>query len=246
MIKNQKGLVMANRPPDRSPLGLARIARETVQERVYGVLRDQLMRGGFEPGQKLKIAALASELGTSAMPVREALNRLAAERAIESLPNRSVRVPSLSKDALQDLMETRFAVEGLAVARAAANMTPETLAHLRELIAEQSETDSEHISEASAERNRTFHFTIYRQSGSTVLLPIIESLWLQFGPYLRVASERFDGREGRGTNFHVEIVAALERRDDKAARSALESDIGRSFKLVMEDPQLWQHRGGVA
>jgi DNA-binding GntR family transcriptional regulator len=230
----------------RSPLGLARIERETVQERVYGVLRDGLMRGGFEPGQKLKIAELASALGTSAMPVREALNRLIAERAIEALPNRSVRVPSLSKDALQDLMETRFALEGLAVARAATNMSPAILARLRELIAAQSETDAEHISAASAEQNRAFHFTIYRQSGSTVLLPIIESLWLQFGPYLRVASERFDGRDGRGTNFHVEMVEALARGDGKAARAALESDIGRAFKLVMTDPQVWQRSGGAA
>jgi DNA-binding GntR family transcriptional regulator len=237
---------MANRVSDRSPLGLARIERETVQERVYGVLRDQLMRGGFEPGQKLKIAALAHELGTSAMPVREALNRLAAERAIEALPNRSMRVPALSKDALRDLMETRFAVEGLAVARAAANMDEATLASLRELIAAQSATDAEHISEASAQQNRAFHFTIYRQSGSTVLLPIIESLWLQFGPYLRVASERFDGREGRGTNFHVEIVEALARNDAKAARAALESDIGRAFELVMTDSQLWHRRDGAA
>src|SRR5580698_2501335 len=102
--------------PSRTPFGLTRIARETVQERVYCALRDQLMRGGFEPGQKLKIAELAEAFGTSAMPVREALNRLAAERAIESLPNRSVRVPALTKSSLQDLMETRFAVEGLAVA----------------------------------------------------------------------------------------------------------------------------------
>src|SRR3984957_913791 len=113
---------------DRSQLGLARIERETVQERVYGVLRDRLMRGGFEPGQKLKIAELAGALGTSAMPVRDALNRLAAERAVESLPNRGVRVPALSKDSLQDLMEARFAVEGLAVERATSRVTPETLA----------------------------------------------------------------------------------------------------------------------
>jgi DNA-binding GntR family transcriptional regulator len=230
---------------DRSQLGLARIERETVQERVYGVLRDRLMRGAFEPGQKLKIADLASALGTSAMPVREALNRLVAERAIESLPNRSVRVPSLSKDTLQDLMETRFALEGLAVARAAANMTDETLTRLRELIAAQSETDSEHSSEASAGQNRAFHFTVYKQSGSTVLLPIIESLWLQFGPYMRLASERFDGRGGRGTHFHVAIVEALARGDGKAARDALELDIGRSFELVMDDPS-WQRRGGAA
>jgi DNA-binding GntR family transcriptional regulator len=226
-----------------SPLGLLRIERETVQERVYAVLRNRLMCGGFEPGQKLKIAALAQALGTSAMPVREALNRLAAERAIESMPNRSVRVPALSRECLQDLMEARFAVEGLAVARAASNMTAETLASLRQLIVAQTETDAEHVSEGSAEQNRAFHFTIYRQSGSTVLLPIIESLWLQFGPYLRVASERFDGRDGRGTNFHVEIVEALSRGDGKSARAALESDIGRAFDLVMNDLAFWQRRG---
>ncbi len=231
---------------DRSQLGLARIARETVQERVYSVLRERLMRGGFEPGQKLKIAELASALGTSAMPVREALNRLAAERAIESMPNRSVRVPSLSKDSLRDLMEARFAIEGLAVARAAENMDAETLRVLRKFIDAQSETDAEHVSEGSAEQNRAFHFAIYRRSGSAVLLPIIESLWLQFGPYLRVASDRFDGREGRGTNFHIEIVDALARGDGIAARKALESDIGRAFDLVMTDTTFWRKEGGVA
>jgi DNA-binding GntR family transcriptional regulator len=232
--------------PDRSQLGLARIARETVQERVYSVLRERLMRGGFEPGQKLKIAQLATALGTSAMPVREALNRLAAERAIESMPNRSVRVPSLSKESLQDLMEARSAIEGLAVQRAASNMDADTLAILHDFIIAQSATDAEHVSEASAEQNRAFHFAIYRRSGSAVLLPIIESLWLQFGPYLRVASERFDGREGRGTNFHVEIVTALARGDGKAARDALESDIGRSFDLVMTDPVFRREQGGAA
>jgi DNA-binding GntR family transcriptional regulator len=231
---------------DRSQLGLARIARETVQDRVYSVLRDRLMRGGFEPGQKLKIAELATALGTSAMPVREALNRLAAERGLESMPNRSVRVPSLSRESLRDLMEARASIEGMAVQRAAANMDAETLATLQDFIVAQSATDAEHVSEASAEQNRAFHFTIYRQSGSAVLLPIIESLWLQFGPYLRVASELFDGREGRGTNFHVEMVAALAKGDGKAARNALEADINRSFDLVMTDPVFKREQGGAA
>jgi DNA-binding GntR family transcriptional regulator len=232
--------------PDQSQFGLGRIERETVQERVYAILRDKLMRGGFAPGQKLKIAELASALGTSAMPVRDALNRLAAERAVESLPNRGVRVPALSKDSLHDLRETRFAVEGLAVERAAINMSGETLATLRRLIDAQSATDAKHVSEGSAEQNRAFHFTIYRQSKSTVLLPIIESLWLQCGPYMRIASEMFDGRDGRGTDFHVEIVDALARGDRKAARLALQSDIGRAFDLVMSEHTIWHRWGGVA
>jgi DNA-binding GntR family transcriptional regulator len=219
-------------------LGLARIERETVQERVYAALRDKLMRGGFEPGQKLKIADLAGALGTSAMPVRDALNRLAAERAVESLPNRGVRVPALSKASLQDLMEARFAVEGLAAERASIKISPAAISTLRGFVDTQSKTDDAHISEQSAEQNREFHFTIYRAAESSVLLPMIESLWLQCGPYLRIASERFDGRHGRGIDFHVEIVAALERGDGAAARRALQSDIGRAFELVMHDHRL--------
>jgi DNA-binding GntR family transcriptional regulator len=230
----------------RTHFGLTRIARETVQERVYSALRDQLMRGGFEPGQKLKIAKLAEAFGTSAMPVREALNRLAVERALETLPSRTVRVPALSKRALQDLREARFAIEGLAIARAASNMSAECLATLKQLIDAQAETDAEHLSERSAEQNRAFHFAIYRQSGSTVLLPIIESLWLQCGPYLREASERFDGGDGRGTNFHAEMLYALSRSDGAAARAALEADIGRAFDLVMSDESLWRSRDGAA
>jgi DNA-binding GntR family transcriptional regulator len=226
--------------PPRPNLGLMRIARETVQDRVYVALRDQLMRGGFEPGQKLKIAELATAFGTSAMPVRDALNRLTVERALETLPSRTVRVPALSKDALQDLRETRFAIEGLAIARAASNMTADCRVTLTRLIEAQTEKDSEHISEESAEQNRAFHFAIYRQSGSAVLMPIIESLWLQFGPYLREASERFDGGEGRGTNFHLDMLDALSRCDGAAARKALEADIGRAFDIVMSDESLWR------
>ena len=151
--------------PNQTHLGLVRIARETVQERVYVALRERLMRGGFEPGQKLKIAELSEAFGTSSMPVREALNRLAVERALETLPSRTVRVPALSRAALEDLREARFAIEGLAIARAAAHMSAETLATLRRYIEEQSQADSDHVSEGSAELNRGFHFAIYRQIG---------------------------------------------------------------------------------
>src|ERR1700724_4221272 len=165
--------------PVRTNLGLARIARETVQERVYSALRDQLMRGGFEPGQKLKIAELAEAFGTSAMPVRDALNRLTVERALETLPSRTVRVPALSKDALQDLRETRFAIEGLAISRAASNMTAESLVTLKRLIVAQSETDEEHVSEESAQQNRAFHFASSGKGGPRGCLPLLETVGLR-------------------------------------------------------------------
>jgi DNA-binding GntR family transcriptional regulator len=227
-------------------LGLERVERETMQERIYLALREQLMRGGFKPGQGLKIAALSEAFGTSAMPVREALSRLSAERGLEALPNRTVRVPALTREQLEDLCEARCALEGLAVARAAGKTAPAVLDGLRALIDAQGAHDAQHDSEASVEQNRAFHFTIYRQAGSAVLLPIIESLWLQFAPYLRYASDHFDGGDGRGTAFHVQIVDALAAGDGEAARKALAADIVRSFDLVLAHDTSATLRDGAA
>ncbi len=223
----------------------AQMARATVQERVYGVLRHRVMCGGFEPGRKLKVAELASALGTSAMPVREALLRLAAERAIQWTSKHDVRVPSLSRESLRDLTEARLAVEGLAIARAATNMDEATLAKLNDLIV-QSDTETGHVLEGSVEWNHEFYFAIYRRSGSAILLPIIESLWLQAGPYLRLASEHFDERGDRGATIHAQIVAALVKGDAASARKELESDIRRSLDPFTTDNSFRSEHGGVA
>ncbi len=82
--------------------------------------------------------------------------------------------------------------------------------------------------------NREFHFTLYRLSGSAVLLPIIESLWLQFGPYIRRSAEFFDGREGRGAKHHTEALRALKRRDPAKVRHAIERDIQRAFEILAD------------
>jgi DNA-binding GntR family transcriptional regulator len=238
-----------NKKPEETSqvvLGLARVERETMQDRIYQALRERIIRGAFQPGQALKVAELAEAFGTSAMPVREALSRLTAERGVEALPNRTVRVPTLTREQLEDLRQARCAVEGLAVARAAANFDRKALAALNRLIDAQSELDAEHNSEASVEQNREFHFTIYRQAGSAILLPIIESLWLQFGPYLRYASDKYDSSNGRGTHFHALIVDGLARGDAEAARKSLEADIGRSFDLVLAHDATAERHGGAA
>src|SRR5262249_30208271 len=74
------------------PLSLAQ-ERDTMRVRVYRALARGLMAGMFKPGEAVTLRTLATRLGTSAMPVREAVSRLIAERALILLPNRSVIVP---------------------------------------------------------------------------------------------------------------------------------------------------------
>lgn len=219
---------------------LSPIARETIQDRVYSELRRALIYGLFDPGQVLVIADLAASLATSTMPVREAVSRLVSEQALEALPNRSVRVPLIDERRIEDLLRARILIEGAALEQAVPRITPEQIDALRPLVGDYSRAmlmrDRVEL-ETELELNKTFHFQVYQASGSAVLLPIIESLWLQSGPCVRAAVLRFDPfSELSALHYHGEILAALEARDVEAARRALVSDISRAFDLLRDRP----------
>ena len=82
----------------------------TVQQRVYSELRTDILLGRIAPGEPLTIRGLAERLGVSAMPIREALRRLAAERAVELLGNRRIRIPVMSPERFDDLLAAIYAV----------------------------------------------------------------------------------------------------------------------------------------
>lgn len=217
-------------------IGLAPVGRETVQDRVYSELRRALITGLFAPGQVLTIRQLADALVTSTMPVREALGRLITEQALEALPSRQIRVPEATPGRLDDILRARILIEGEAVALASARMTPDLLetlrTHLREWEALRL-TSSPETMDREATMNRIFHFSIYRACGSEVLLPMIESLWLQSGPCTRAAIFAFsEAGEYDTASFHRALLTALEAGDAAVARQALVADISRPFAYL--------------
>ncbi|HLH48266.1 MAG TPA: GntR family transcriptional regulator, partial [Roseiarcus sp.] len=116
----------------RPELRVAPLARDTLQERAYRRICDLILDGEIAPGQVVTIQSLAEAFGVSAMPVREALKRLAASGALSLVTGRSIGVPRLSLDRLADLRRVRLAVEGLASEWAAELMEPDDLARLGE------------------------------------------------------------------------------------------------------------------
>lgn len=216
--------------------GLAPVGRETVQDRVYQELRRALIGGLFAPGQVLTIRQMADALVTSTMPVREAVGRLITEQALEMLPNRSIRVPPVTAERIADLLRARVLIEGEAMALAAARMTPHQVAAIRAIMLEWEELrlgGNPETVDREVTLNHAFHFEIYRACGSPVLLPMIESLWLQSGPFTRAAIYAFsEAGANDAARFHHDIVTALERGDAGAARAALVADISRPFAYL--------------
>ncbi|WP_157961955.1 GntR family transcriptional regulator [Acuticoccus kandeliae] len=205
--------------------------RGTVQTQVHAHLRRLVMLGHYRPGQALKLHDIADALGTSPQPVREAVRQLVSERALEAVPNRSARVPVADKEKLDDLERARIVNEGLAAELAVPRVTRADITALAAIVkAERRELKASGI-EASVAKNLEFHATLYRISGSRVLPPIIESLWLQFGPYIRLAAEAFY-TVNDGSDFHRAVIEGLKAGDPAAVRDALERDIRRSFDIV--------------
>jgi DNA-binding GntR family transcriptional regulator len=212
---------------------LAPVGRETVQDRVYSELRRALIGGLFEPSQVLTIRGLADALVTSTMPVREALGRLITEKALEAMPNRSVRVPSITLDRLDDLLRARILIEGEAIALAAARMDAPQIATIEAILDEMRALKHKKDVDREVTLNQRFHFEIYRCCGSAVLIPMIESLWLQSGPCIRVAIYAFsEAGEVDTAHYHRTIVTALAYHDAQSAREALVADISRPFTFL--------------
>lgn len=218
--------------------GLAPVGRDTVQDRVYQELRRALIGGLFAPGQVLTIRQLADALATSTMPVRDAVGRLITEQALEILPNRSIRVPPVTADRIADLLRARILIEGEAMSLAATRMTPPQLTTIRAIMQDWEQMRpgaTPQTVDREVALNHAFHFEIYRACGSTVLLPMIESLWLQSGPFTRAAIYAFsEAGANDAARFHHDIVAALEKGDASAARAALVADISRPFAYLSD------------
>jgi len=215
---------------------LSPISRETLHDRVYAELRRSLIHGAFATGETLRIQELAERLQTSTMPVREALARLVSEQALEALPNRSVRVPVITRERLDDLARARTLIEGQIVALALPNLTAADFKRLRQLAGEceaafrGQDSDRARI---TSELNHAFHYSIYRAARSAVLIPIIESLWLQSGPYVQAAAALHEEeRDLPGAHHHWALIEAMERGDEDGAIKALTDDITRAFNLV--------------
>lgn len=216
---------------EKNALGVVPVARETVHQRVYEQLRGLLMSGHFNPGQQLTITELARAFGTSAQPVRDAIRQLVAEKALLASPNRSAVVPTLDRAALEDVHAVRLSVEGLAAELAAARMSSADIDELERLVLQEVEADNAKRVEETVAQNRAFHVRLYSLSGSRVLPPIIDSLWLQIGPYIRRSVEYFDVQGGPSLH-HLEAIAAMRSGNPKAVRAAIERDIGRFFEIA--------------
>ena len=117
------------------------------------------MNGQYEPGERLRIAPLAEQMGVSITPVREAIFRLVSEQGLEMKAATAVHVPVITADHLREIQLIRHHLEGAAAERAATNMSRDDYARLEDL-QERFVAAAAASPKKASKLNREFHFAI--------------------------------------------------------------------------------------
>jgi DNA-binding GntR family transcriptional regulator len=212
-----------SRTDDKQPARLGDVVYEQIKER--------LIRGAYGPGDKLTVRALAEALDVSSTPARDAINRLTFEGALVYAGPKTVIVPFLDAEALEEITLMRLALEGLAAEKGAVNASAETVEELGEL--------QRHISAALEEKryadalwsNKEFHFSIYRLSRMPHLLAMIETLWLRIGASFNDLYPEF-AEAKYGIHNHMAAIEGLAEHDGATVRAAIESDIRDGYRRL--------------
>jgi len=215
-----------------------------LHERVYHELRDAIMTARLRPGEAITLRGLAEELGTSAMPIRDAVHRLVSVRALEVLSNRTVRVPVLLQERFAELTHVRRVLEAAAAEAATARMTTENIAALEASNRAMETALKRNDVRATFRENRAFHFALYHAAGNDLLVSMIGDLWLLAGPYLSLSWDGTSGKQKSAAavvpNYHRALIKALRSKDGAAAAKAVSADIQETASLVLRNPLFTQ------
>jgi DNA-binding GntR family transcriptional regulator len=219
-----------------SAAALLPIERRTLNEIAYARLKKALLSGRFEPGRVLTLRGLAAALGTSVMPVRDAVGRLATEQAFEVLPNRGIRIPRLAPEQADEVWRLRVLLEGEAAGLAALRATEAEIREIARLRDEVRAAAGGGDLHATLDANDSFQFAVYRAAKTHVLLRLIEVLRMRCLPHCTAALRRLLVERppflAETLGYHDTLVAALAARDERGAVTAKRRDLERLREWV--------------
>jgi DNA-binding GntR family transcriptional regulator len=212
---------------------MPKLEHRTLNDRAYDEIKKSLISGTLRSGQVLVIRTLAETYGISTTPVREALQRLVAERLLEMLPNRSIVVPYLSVERFVEIFQIRRQLEGFAAQLACERIKPTHITRLKKLVDEMDRCLAESHGADYQVYNQKFHFTIYELANSQLLLQLIGDMWTQVGPFF---SELTDDETyfGIANDEHKRIVQAVADKDFDAVVKHLKDDISIAADHLVE------------
>lgn len=198
--------------------------RSLASERAYNYLRESIYSGHFKPGQIITEDEVASVIGVSRTPVREAIRRASADGFVELEGFRRARVSTFTDEDTQDIFEIRAVLEALAAERAATRISAEEIEQLEQLtnaLEEATRAGGTSLFRQFADFNNAFHTVLLKASRSRQIHQALEHLIE--APL--ILHKRFEGtligNLERTIHHHRAIITALKAKDPKWAHAEM-------------------------
>jgi DNA-binding GntR family transcriptional regulator len=220
------------------------LTHKPLKEEIYDALHRQIIAGKYGPGDWLRQEEIASQMGVSMTPVREALDLLVAKGIAERVPYRGVRVREMSAKDIVEAYGMRLMLEAMIAREAAQNITPEQIANIEAIMDEMNRHVE--LNEMPQERqlSREFHAAIAEASGDNLLIQLYAIVsnafpdWLLYEALYR-NPELVGGSVAQTHDEHAAILDALQNRDvDRAVQVSLEHvmESGRWLEKYLDVP----------
>lgn len=216
---------------------IPRLTRLRASDSVVDVLREGILSTAFRPGDRLDVKALADQLGVSPTPVKDAINRLAAEGLIDIRPRSGTFVTELTPTMVGEIFEIRRALECVAAEAMVARLDARTLDLFRELTAQLNRPVTSEAERMEHERaNVALHMLIVESSGNRRLMELYRSLNTHL-TIARIHSQRLPEphRIAAELEEHQALLEALEARDAERLVKVLGEHIRRAGHDLVED-----------
>lgn len=204
------------------------IQKRPLKEDIFDVLHEKILAGIYKPGDWLRQEDIATQLGVSMTPVREALDLLVSAGLAERVPYRGVRVREMSTKDVVEAYGLRLILEALIAQEAARNITPQQVADLESMLEEMKKHDT--LKEVSSERksSREFHSAIAEATKNDLLIKLYAVVanafpdWLLYEALFRYPELITDSMASTYRE-HVAIVEALKTGDsERAVQTSIE------------------------
>lgn len=205
------------------------VAPRVLRQDILASLRKAILRGDLKPGDRLLEAEVATQMGVSRAPVREAVRQLEQEGLVEFQPHRGSTVLGVPDEEIDAIYELRAELEAKAIRRACERITDEEIEELGEHLRRMAQAVEVRDYSAVFEADLQFHGTIQRIAGYRLL----RRMWESMDGMVRVRSyQAFEGDTEANEYFrrtavssHLPILNALKARDPRLADRAVRDHI---------------------
>ncbi len=207
--------------------------RYSLRGRVYHRLRDEILNGAYQEMEELKEAAIASEMGVSRTPVREAFRQLELEGLLTIIPNKGAYVTGITVKDVKDIYAIRSLLEGLCARWATEHITKEQMEEMEENIYLSQYHAGKGHAEQLTELDNRFHEILYEASNSKMLKHVLS----EFHEYVLRVRRRTLSDDARGVQSneeHRRIMEAIRQSDADLAEQLANAHIKKAYTNMVK------------